>query len=619
MDYVKNRLGAWQIGDDFHKGQAEFKLFFPDGFDPKISSIRVAGSFQKQISNIDDWDFENGFEMVSCPPNNDGTIWQYTSSKELKAGFYEYKYLVTFNDSQIDPRKLSDPFARYGGKDNQNAGFVIGGSKPSQNKIHPLKNGRKPLRDLIMYELNIDDFTSGYRIGRAPLDAVRDKLDYIEKLGFNAILFMPWTAWEDRNFDWGYRPFQYFAVEYLYANDSKNPSEKISWLKHLISECHDRDIHVIMDGVFNHVSVNFPFKYFYQNPQDCPFTGTFGGTFDGLQDLNFNNKCTNEFIRDVCFYWIDNFKIDGIRFDNTTNFYVLGNMNGLPDLLENIENHMNTLGEKYFSLTLEHLKDDAVQIVNTTKSNSYWDNALFGCAFQYLWWNEIDSSFLNKINNQRFLNSTEKVPTSYLSNHDHSCLAWQAGAKDNMGSLKWYKTQPYVIALYTNPGVPLVPNGQEFGEDHWIPEDDQGTSRRVLSRPLRWKLQTDKIGEALIKLYTRMGEIRNKYMGLHSPNFSPQPWDEWQTTFNSEGYGIDTSKKLVIYRRWGNDENGNEQQFVIVLNFSDNDQFVHVPFPQNGEWTDLLSEFSGSWKINVGFNSYDFIVGSNWGHVFFKS
>jgi pullulanase/glycogen debranching enzyme len=195
--------------------------------------------------------------------------------------------------------------------------------------VQPLKSGRKHLRDLIIYEMNIDDFTSEYRGLRAPLDAVTDKLDYLVNMGFNAVLFMPWTAWKYRDFDWGYEPFQYFAVEYRYANDLEHPSEKISWLKKLVGACHERDIHVIMDGVFNHASTDFPYKWLYRDAAKCPYTGDFGGTFPGLQDLNFNNSCTPEFIRDVCLYWIDNFKIDGIRFDNTVNFYISGNTEGL--------------------------------------------------------------------------------------------------------------------------------------------------------------------------------------------------------------------------------------------------------------------------------------------------
>jgi hypothetical protein len=55
----------------------------------------------------------------------------------------------------------------------------------------------------------------------------------------------------------------------------------------------------------------------------------------------------------------------------------------------------------------------------------------------------------------------DRVATIYIGNHDHSHVAWQAGARDNAGSLQWYRTQPYVISLLTAPGAVLIPNGQE--------------------------------------------------------------------------------------------------------------------------------------------------------------
>ncbi len=615
MFYMANKLGAWQVGSDPDKGKVEFKLFFPTGFDPKIASIRVAGSFQHKIPPNVDWDFPNGFALT--PANTaDGTFWSYTTQTELEAGYYQYKYLVTFTDGAA--RIVSDPCARYGGIDSQNAAFVIGGSSPAQNVVQPLAGGRKHLRDLIIYELMIDDFTDEDRGPRAPLEVVMDKLDYLKDLGFNAILFMPWTAWKNRDFDWGYEPFQYFAVEYRYANNLKKPAEKISWLKQLISACHQRGIHVIMDGVFNHVSVDFPYKWMYRNPDDCPYTGTFGGSFPGLQDLNFNNDCTNAFIRDVCLYWIETFGIDGIRFDNTVNFYVAGNPKGLPELMEEIQAHLGPQQAKNFSLTLEHLNEEAVKITNETKATSYWDNALYGQVFDSLWWNQVRPGFLNSLNNQRFLATPEKVPTLYLSNHDHSHVTWQAGARANLGGMQWFKTQPYVIALYTSPATPMIPNGQEYGEDYWIMEGDQGTGRRVNPRPLRWKRSKDSIGQALLKLYRRMGEIRTQYPGLRSAKFHPQPWDQWQTQFNPQGYGVDVARQLAIYHRWGQDEKGVLQRFIIVLNFADAPQNVSVPFPENGEWVDLLSDYSGSWKPVVTDYRLTFQVGPNWGHVFYK-
>ena len=615
MFYMKERLGAWQVGDDPTRGKVEFKLFFPSGFDPQIQSIRVAGDFQAQISGDPNWRFQSGF-MLNRTEEARGTYWSFSTDQELSAGFYQYKYLVTFTDGEA--RIVSDPCTRYGGTNNQNAAFVIGGSRPQDNVVAPLAGGRKHLRDLIVYEMHIDDFTDEFRGVRAPLDSIRDKLDYLVDLGINAILFMPWTAWKNRDFDWGYETFQYFAVEYRYANDLNHPAEKISWLKKLISACHARGIHVIMDGVFNHASEDFPYTHLYKNRDDCPYTGTFGGTFAGLQDLNFNNVCTREFIRDVCLYWIEVFGIDGIRFDNTVNYHVQSDSKGIPELLEDITSHLDKIGEKNFSMTLEHLEQSAAKITNETSATSYWDNAMYERCFHYLWNHQIDARILNSFNNDRYLNSNEKAATIYLGNHDHSHVAWQAGARENLGSLRWYKTQPYAIALLTCPGVPMLQNGQEFGEDHWLPENDEGTGRRVLPRPLRWKLTKDSIGSELYRLYKRLIELRKQFTGLRSRNFYPDYWEEWQTRFKPDGFGVDTEKQAVIYHRWGNDPAGVLQRFIIVLNFSDQPQPLTVQFPENGEWTDLLSDYNGTWKIEVSNYKIDLNVSSNWGHILFR-
>jgi len=634
---MKEHLGAWQVDDNRAKGRAQFKLFFPDEFDPQIKSIRVAGTFQRQISSVSNWDFEAGFPLQK-EQNREGTLWTYTTEKELPAGYNQYKYLVTFEDGT--KRKVSDPCTRYGGTDNQNAAFVIGGSRPKDNPIAPLLLGRKPIRDLIIYELNLDDFTREFRRGRAPFAALVpgeisdekgevSKLDYLAKFGINAILFMPWTAWRDRNFDWGYQPFQYFAVEYRYANDAAKPNaitkpeEKISWLKKLISECHNRNIQVIMDGVFQHVSPDFPYKQFYLNQDICPYTGAFGEHLPGLQELNFNNKCTQEFIRDVCLYWIENFKIDGIRFDYTKGYYLEHETKGLPSLLEDIQNYLDGVGEKNFSLIIEHLDMDAAKITNETEATSYWDNGIHDLCFEYLKKKQIDPRIVNAFNNDKYLNSEEKAATIYLTNHDHSQVAWQAGSKseivnDEEGSMKWYKTQPYAIALFCCPGVPLIQNGQEFGEDYWIPENDGTSGRRIIPRPLRWKLLDDAIGSNLYRLYSRLMEIRKSYPGLRSRYFSPQNWEEWQSRFNLDGVGVDTEKQVVIFRREGKDNNGVLQRFIIVLNFSDNLQHVTVQFPVNGTWIDLLNEPEGSWRIEVKDSGLDLDINSNWGRILFK-
>ncbi|MGR9000527.1 MAG: alpha-amylase family glycosyl hydrolase, partial [Gammaproteobacteria bacterium] len=389
------------------------------------------------------------------------------------------------------------------------------------------------------------------------------------------------------------------------------------WLKKLISECHKRDIHVIMDGVFNHVYTGFPYKAFYQYyDRDCPFTGKFGGEFDGLQDLDFHNTCTQELIWDVCRYWIDVFKIDGIRFDNTVNFYDKGDNRGLPKLMEDIAHYMADAGEYNFSLTLEHLQMDAVDVTKETHATSYWDNALYGCCFDGLWNGRIQSKLLDVLNNNRYLLGSGKAPTIYLGNHDHSHVTWQAGARNNAGALEWYRTQPYVIALMTTPGAPLVQNGQEFAEDHWIPEDDKGSGRRVQPRPLHWSYSNDNFGAALRAIYTRLIHLRQQYPVLRADGFYPEYWENWQTRFNPEGVGVDTERQLVVYRRYHVDDSGSLKHAVVCLNFSNQNHWLELTFPEDGHWLNLLTE--PKWAINVQNRRFGLEVPSNWGYIFYK-
>ena len=64
----------------------------------------------------------------------------------------------------------------------------------------------------------------------------------------------------------------------------------------------------------------------------------------------------------------------------------------------------------------------------------------------------------------------------------------------------------------------MIHNGQEFAEDYWIMEDDQGSSRRVKPRPLRWDFAGDRIGSQLPSLYARLIAIRQAHAEQRSNN-----------------------------------------------------------------------------------------------------
>jgi 1,4-alpha-glucan branching enzyme len=466
-------------------GRARFDVFLPDaavdptqyagGGAPRIKALHVVGSFQDQVPGPGggfgaNWTISPACELTrgARPHAGRGWPWSFETPVALRDGFYEYKLHVEFGDGTT--RLIGDPCTRYGGATHDNAGFTAGGREAA---VKPLPGPRRRLRDLVIYELMIDDFTAGYRAGRAPLEAVRDRLDHLRELGVNAIEFMPWTGWPGAGFSWGYNPVHYFAVEHRYTLDPAHDADKLVHLKDLVNACHERGIQVILDLVFNHADVatyerGFPYYWLYQDPADCPYVGSFeGGGF--FQDLDYANLCTHEFALDVCRYWIETFKIDGIRFDYTLGLYKPDDRGrGLARLMSDLRGYLAAAGEADFALILEHLSDnryEAVGVTNQVGATGCWfDPLMFQAMGAVAAGDRVGSGVMRPLDAGRDF-GRGRGPVTYIENHDHARLVNKGGGRGN-----WFRSQPWAIALFAAPGTPMVHNGQEFGEDHFVPE-----------------------------------------------------------------------------------------------------------------------------------------------------
>lgn len=611
--------------------RVEFRLFFPDntldprqyvnGGDPRIAEIRVIGSFQSELGGTD-WDFASApvmtrsrFEFPAGRPI--GWLYSHAPGQDLADGFYQYKYFVTFENGER--RIVSDPCTKWSGSEGfENAAFVIGGNRTA---AVPLANP-VPLEDLIIYEMMVDDFTSEYRGTRAPFDAVHDRLDYLESLGVNAIELMPITAFPGGGFNWGYEPFLFFSVENRYSHDDSTPLDKIFKLKTLINELHRRNIAVIFDGVFNHVAPQsfgairgFPYHWLYQEPGDSPFTGSFGETISSLQELDFGNNCTYQFIFDVCTYWLDQFQFDGIRFDFSRGFYRPDTRAfGLNRLIDDLKLHLNTAGRDKVPLILEHLTGfAAIDDTNRIGAHGNWfdEYRSFHATYVANGGNiSVEDNNILRILNAAYQYAPGKSPVIYTETHDHSTIVNSAG-----GRSRWFKSQPCAISLLTSPGAVMLHNGQEYGEDYCLTpfgqdENAHPCGRRVQPRPLRWaRFSTDLAGVALIDLFSRLIRLRKEHPALRSRNIFP---DNNQN--HPDGYGAFPDKDVVVFHRFGTDDAGRLERFIIVVNYSDFDQRIDVPFPANAAWVDLLN--GGSVSVD-GFRLRNQLINANWGRIYF--
>lgn len=593
-----------------------FKLFFPDtakdpsqyinGGLPRITRIQVTGDFQSELGG-NNWDFAQAPELEKTDHPN-GLLYTYTID-QLTDGFYQYKYFITYDDGTT--RWCGDPCSKYVATEHENAAFVIGGHSTN---VEPIGE-RVPFHDLIIYELMIDDFTADFRENRAPVDAVKDKIDYLADLGTNAIEFMPWTAWRGGEFSWGYNPFLFFAVENRYIEDPANPLDRLYRLKTLFNELHRRNIHVIMDGVFNHVDAGlnpgrgFPYHWLYLDPNDSPFTGGFASA-GYFEEFDYNNRCTQQFIFDVCKYWLDTYQIDGIRFDYTLGFHRPSEPHrGITKLVTDLKDYLSQTGRNNVALILEHLTDNRYQAIEDTNQI-----CATGCWYDRFLYDVPQQAIDGHVNTRliRVLDSglgfvAGKAPVPYIENHDHSTLINRAG-----GRYRWWKAQVPLIALLTSPGAALIHNGQEFGEDYFLPNSG---AERVQPRPLHWEFLDDIPGQRLLALHKKLIQMRKTHPALRSHNFYPRHYDERLTQFNDHGYGVDEFRDITIYHRWGTAEDGQLERFIIVLNFSDDDHYVNVPLSTNGLWQDLLN--SGEYFVD-NYRLPNRLINSNWGKVFYR-
>jgi len=606
-----------------------FRLFLPNntlfinGGDHEIAQIQVAGDFQSEIGGTD-WeaasaptltsaDFHASFDPIRHFQEDPagaviGTLFSFSVGNDLPDGFYQYKYVITFTDGTV--RWVSDPCTKLTGNSRfENSAFVIGGNTTS---VSPLQT-RRVLKDLTIYEVMLDDITAQFRGARSPVDAFHDRLPHILGLGVNTIELMPVMGVPTGQppcpdeFDWGYIPNWLFAVENRYVQNESSPLDRIYKLKHLMNTLHQNNITVLFDGVFNHVAPQqnpnrgFGYHWLYLNPQNSPFTGGFQGQFEPLEDLDYNNACTYEFIFDCCKYWLENYEFDGIRFDFTPGFLQRDNPNlGIARLIRDL----NTSCPGRI-LILENLVGfQAIDDTNTLCASGNWFDEWLHRHNAYLNGN-IDQELLRLLN-ANFDYATNKGPVTYLDNHDHSTLVQRAGGRD-----RWFKTQPALISLMTAPGAPLIRNGQEIGDVYFLPRDDSHLpcpEKRVNPRPVRWnEFGNDAIGSSLTQLYSRLIGIRNSSPALRSTNFFPD-----NNLNHPDGYGVFPDRDYALFHRYASGPGGFER-IIVVVNYSDFGHHIDIPFPANGIWEELLG---GTTYSVSNFRLLGHFVPSNWGRIF---
>lgn len=181
-----------------------------------------------------------------------------------------------------------------------------------------ITNFEKPQKeDLVVYEVLIRDFGTN----RNFQDLI-DQMDYFKNLNINAIELLPVMEFEG-NESWGYNTAFHMALDKFYGTENK--------LKEFIDVCHQNGIAVILDVALNHAFGRNPMVRMWMNDPDGDgwgdpstenpyFNTTPKHSYNVGSDFNHSNPRTKEYVKRVVKHWIEEFKIDGFRWDLTKGF-----------------------------------------------------------------------------------------------------------------------------------------------------------------------------------------------------------------------------------------------------------------------------------------------------------
>lgn len=181
-----------------------------------------------------------------------------------------------------------------------------------------VSNFEKPKKeDLIVYEVLVRDFDAD----RNYQDLI-DKIDYFKNLNINAIHLMPVMEFEG-NESWGYNTSYHMALDKYCGTEDK--------LKEFIDLCHQNDIAVILDLVLNHAFGRSPMVRMWMTDPDGngfgdpnssnPYFNTSPRhSYNVGYDYNHQSARTQDYVKRVIKHWVEDFKIDGFRWDLTKGF-----------------------------------------------------------------------------------------------------------------------------------------------------------------------------------------------------------------------------------------------------------------------------------------------------------
>ncbi len=556
---------------------------------PGKTRVSVIGEFPGS-----NWTEQAAYLMNKTP---DGNYWWLRITGLTPGQEYAFQYLVdgTLKVGEPYAEKVLDPgndqfitAATYPNLKAYPAGqtgivSILQTNAPAYNWA--VNNFQRPdKRNLVIYEMLLRDFVAAH-----DWKTLRDTLSHFKSLGVNAIQLMPLSEF-DGNESWGYNPSYFLAPDKYYG--PKNT------LKEFIDSCHKNGIAVIMDIALNHTTGSNPLAALYWNPAtnqpaaNNPWLNvTAQHPYNVFNDFNHESLRTRYFTSRVIEHWLQEYKIDGFRWDLSKGFTQNTQCSGSTsnetcfaayhaDRVATWKRYYDTMQLKAPGTycILEHFAENTEEIELSNYGMMLWGNNTFN--FQ-----EAAMGFVSNSNFEGYLHTTRNWSNphlvAYMESHDEERIMYknlQFGNNSNAAhNIRDLNTALGRIELtgaffYTAPGPKMLWQFGELGYDFSINRCVDGTINnncRLDNKPIRWDYKAVAQRKHVYDVFSSLNKLR--FHGLYKDVFTAN--------------NISLDRSLGGGFKWMRVRSAADTSCIVVMgNFDVTAQTGSVTFPTAGTW-----------------------------------
>ena len=344
----------------------EFKVWAPTA---KTVELLVYETSDNQAAVYKEFPMEKGEIYSHDHAKNTIGVWSVEVPEDLAGKAYQYH--VHFENQHFLTR---DPYTIATSPDGKRSAIVaerdktVAGFKVCQGKEATWRLDNP--NQAVIYEMHIRDiskspssgvaehlrgtFLGACQSGTRNSQGDQTTFDYIRNLGINVVQLQPVSDRHkdyDQNgqvtYNWGYDPQNYNAPETSFSSNPDDPGQAIRDLKTMIQAYHDAGISVTLDVVYNHIYSTFdsafqstvPDYYYRMNPNGSFQNGTGVGSETASEHEMFR-----KFMIDSLRYWVEEFNVDGFRFD-LMGIHDVTTMNIIREEMDKIDPRILLYGE----------------------------------------------------------------------------------------------------------------------------------------------------------------------------------------------------------------------------------------------------------------------------------